>query len=126
MAFVAALNSIRGKVSHQESHTVVTKQVISTPLKCQWKIPAQKPDDPPLDPEKVNLQFTGPGAPPTQWGHVASKAQCPTNTSAWYFDDEKHPTQIFLCPNTCLGVENTTGARIDILLHCPRIEAPPA
>jgi hypothetical protein len=125
-AFIAALNAIRGKIAHQEKHTVVTKHTVQTPLKCQWKIPAQPMGSPALDPTKVNLQFTGPGAPPVQWGHVASMAMCPTNTSAWYFDDEMHPTQIFLCPNTCLGVENTMNSRIDILLHCPRIEAPPA
>jgi hypothetical protein len=126
MAFVAALNAIRGKIAHQEKHTVVTSHVIQTPLKCQWKIPAQPMGSPALDPTKVNLQFTGPGTAPVQFGHVASMAMCPMNASAWYFDDEKKPTQVFLCPNTCLGVENTMGARIDILLHCPRIEAPPA
>jgi hypothetical protein len=125
-AFVAALNSIRGKVSRQESHTVVTKQVISTPLKCQWKIPQQKVGDPPLDPTKVNLQFTPPNGSGTQFGHVDSPGACPANQNAWYFDDEKHPTEIHLCPNACTNVEKVTGARIDILLQCPRIEAPPA
>lgn len=126
MAFVAALNAIRGKITHQVSHTVVTTHVTQTPLKCQWKIPQQKQGDPPLDPEKVNLQFTPPNGPPTQFGHVAGASACPPNQNAWYFDDEKTPTQVFLCPNTCTNVEQVMNARIDILLHCPRIEAPPA
>ena len=99
---------------------------MQTQLRCQWKIPAQKMGDPPLDPMKVNLQFTPPGAPPQQFGHVASKDACPANVSSWYFDNETNPTQIFLCPNTCTTVEATMSARIDILLHCPRIESPPA
>ena len=125
-AFVQALNAIRQKIVHQSTHTTVTSHVISTPLKCEWKIPPQKMGDPALDPEKVNLQFTPPSGMSTQFGHVGSKAACPPTQNAWYFDDENKPTQIFLCPNTCTSVENVTGARIDILLHCPRIEAPPA
>jgi hypothetical protein len=125
-SFIAALNSIRAKVAHSEKHTVVTSHVIETPLKCQWKIPQQKMGDPALDPQKVNLQYTPPNAPPSQYGHVSGKAACPPSAPAWYFDDEKAPTQIFLCPNTCTSVEAVMGARIDILLHCPRIEAPPA
>jgi hypothetical protein len=53
-------------------------------------------------------------------------AACPANENAWYFDNEKTPTQIFLCPNTCTNVGNVMGAQINILLHCPRIEAIPA
>jgi hypothetical protein len=125
-AFVAALNAIRGKITHQDMHTVVTTHVVSTPLRCQWKIPQQKQGDPPLDPNKVNLQFTPPNGASTQFGHVAAPGACPANQNAWYFDDEKNPTQISLCPNACTNVENVAGARIDILLHCPRIEVPPA
>jgi hypothetical protein len=125
-AFIAALNSIRAKVAHTDKHTVVTSHVIQTPLKCEWKIPPQQMGAPPLDPEKVNLQYTPPNAQPVQFGHVPGASMCPPTANAWYFDDEKTPTQIFLCPNTCAAVDNVMGARIDILLHCPRIEAPPA
>jgi hypothetical protein len=125
-AFIAALNSIRGKVAHQERHVVTTSHVVQSQLKCQWKIPPQKMGDPALDPKKVNLQFTPPGAPGVQFGHVDSAALCPANGNAWYFDNEMSPTQISLCPGTCTSVESVMGARIDILLHCPRIEQPPA
>jgi hypothetical protein len=125
-AFISALNSIRAKVAHTDKHTVVTSHVVETALKCTWKIPPQQPGDPALDPDKVNLRYTPPNAQPTEFGHVPSAASCPPNVNAWYFDDEKTPTQVFLCPNTCSTVEAMTGGRIDILLHCPRIEAPPA
>jgi hypothetical protein len=125
-AFIAALNAIRGKVAHQDKHTVTTSHVIQSQLKCQWKIPPQKMGDPALDPKKVNLQFTPPGGAGTQFGHVDSLAACPANGNAWYFDNEMAPTQISLCPGTCTAVEAVMGARIDILLHCPRIESPPA
>jgi len=125
-AFISALNSIRVKVAHTDKHTVVTSHVIQTPLKCEWKIPPHQEGDPALDPQKVNLQYTPPNAPPLQFGHVAGVSACPATSNAWYFDDEKMPTQIFLCPNTCAAIETVMGARIDILLHCPRLEAPPA
>src|SRR6185369_14729819 len=102
---ISALNSIRAKVAHTDKHTVVTSHVVETPLKCAWKIPPQNPADPALDPAKVNLRYTPPSAPPTEFGHVPSASSCPANVNAWYFDDEKMPTQIFLCPNTCSAVE---------------------
>jgi hypothetical protein len=45
-AFIAALNSIRGKIAHTMKSVVVTKHTVQTPLQCQWKIPAQ-PDGQP-------------------------------------------------------------------------------
>jgi hypothetical protein len=48
----------------------------------------------------------------------------PASGNAWYFDNEMTPTQISLCPGTCTAVEAVMGARIDILLHCPRMESP--
>jgi hypothetical protein len=128
-AFVAALNSIRGKVSHQESHTVQTKKVVATPLRCQWKIPPPQMNEPPLDPTKVNVLYTPPAQSGQQLGHVQCETTCgadqppptcPPNGQAWYYDDEKTPTQVFLCPSTCNAVKNVMDARIDLQFHCPQ------
>jgi hypothetical protein len=110
-AFVKALNDIRGKVQE--------RTVIQTPLRCQWKIPAPQPDEPPLDPKQVNVQYTPPGAPPVQFGHVPSLTACPPSGNGWYYDNENTPTQVLLCPATCDGIKMVADARIDILFHCP-------
>jgi hypothetical protein len=125
-AFVTALVAIRGKISHQELHRVVTTRVSSRPLECRWKIPPLPLGDPPLNPMDVNLLVTPPNGVGTQFGHVASYAQCPSNQNAWYFDDEAHPSEIYLCPHACTTVESATGERIELLLFCPRIEAKPS
>ena len=128
-AFVAALNSIRGKVSHQDKHTVQTTKVIETPLKCEWKIPPPQMNEPPLDPTKVNVLFTPPNQPGQQFGHVTCDttcstdqppATCPPNGQAWYYDNEKAPTQVFLCPSTCNAIKNVMDARVDLQFHCPQ------
>jgi hypothetical protein len=128
-AFVAALNSIRGKVSHQDKHTIQSTKVIETPLRCQWKIPPPQMNEPPLDPTKVNVLYTPPGQPGQQFGHVPCDttcsadqpaAACPPNGQAWYYDSEKMPTQVFLCPSTCAAIKTVMDARIDLQFHCPQ------
>lgn len=126
VAFVTALNSIRSKITHQELHRVVTTRVVSRPVECRWKIPPLPLGEPPLNPMDMNLLVTPPNGVGTQFGHVASSARCPSNQNAWYFDDEAHPSEIYLCPHACTNVENVTGERIELLLHCPRIEATPS
>jgi len=126
---VQALSAIRGKVSHQEMMKIQTKKVVETPLRCQWKIPPQDPNQPPLDPTKVNVLYTPPGQPGQHFGHVACTAQCsetqptttcPPNGQAWYYDNEKKPTEVFLCPATCTAIKNVMDAEIDLLFHCPQ------
>ena len=86
-------------------------------------------NEPPLDPTKVNVLYTPLGQPGQQFGHVACAATCsadqpaaacPPNGQAWYYDDEKMPTQVFLCPSTCTAIKNVMDARIDLQFHCPQ------
>jgi hypothetical protein len=130
-ALIAAFNSIRGKVSHQEKKTITTMHVVETPLKCQWKIPPQPMGAPALDPTKVNVVFTPPMQMGQTFGHVKCDgactammppATCPATNAAggaWYYDDEKNPTQVFLCPVTCDAIKNVQDATVDLLFHCP-------
>jgi hypothetical protein len=128
-AFVQALNGIRGKVSHQDSHQVKTTHTVETPLRCQWKIPPPQMGEPPLDPKQVNVLFTPPGQPGQLFGHVNCDTQCtaaqppatcPPSGQAWYYDDEKAPTQIFLCPGTCASIKTVMDATVDLQFHCPQ------
>jgi hypothetical protein len=131
-ALVAAFNSIRGKVSHQEKKTVTSMHVVETPLKCQWKIPPQPMGAPALDPTKVNVVFTPPMQMSQTFGHVKCDGACtatmppptcPANNNAggaWYYDDEKNPTQVFLCPVSCDAIKNVMDATVDLQFHCPQ------
>lgn len=131
-ALVAAFNSIRGKVSHQEKKTVTSMHVVETPLKCQWKIPPQPMGAPALDPTKVNVVFTPPAQTSQTFGHVKCDGACTatmppptcpaTNAAggAWYYDDEKNPTQVFLCPVSCDAIKNVMDATVDLQFHCPQ------
>lgn len=122
--FIDALNSIRDSVSTTTSMQVTTQEVISTPLDCQWGVPAP-PEGQVFNPEKVNLQFTPSGGAPQNFGYVASEADCGGATDAWYFDDPTSPTQVFVCPQTCEVVKNSAGASVNIQLGCDRIEKVP-
>jgi hypothetical protein len=128
-AFVTALNGIRGKITHQDMHRVTMTKIIETPLRCQWKIPPQQANQPPLDPTKVNVLFTPPNQPGQQFGHVACAATCsatdppatcPANGQAWYYDNEMTPTEVFLCPSTCNAIKNVQDATVDLQFHCPQ------
>lgn len=124
-AFINALNTIRGKVANQTSHQVVTQQVISTPLQCQWKIPLP-PDGQTFDPNRVNLQFTPAGGTASQFLFAPDLASCGTTPNTWYFDDPTKPTQVLLCPATCDAVKASAGARIDLQFGCERKNVVPA
>jgi hypothetical protein len=109
-AFVAALNTIRGKVS------------VGTALPCQWKIPPT-PGGQQFDPQKVNVSFTPKGGPSQDFGHVA-QADCSRASNAWYFDDPNQPTQVFVCPTTCDMLKASTGAEVDVSFGCATKQAP--
>ena len=114
-AFVSALNSIRTMVS------------ISTPLPCTWKVPAV-PMGSTFDPNKVNVQFIPPGAPPRSFGHVNSAADCARAMGdAWYYDnaaDPAHATQVIACPNSCDGTLKTAATgEVDVIFGCETIPA---
>jgi hypothetical protein len=138
--FIDALNNIRQKVSVTTSHTatstvtstvpfttsqtvsttVTTPSVISTPLSCQWGIPAA-PTGQTFDPAKVNLQLTPAGGQPTQFGHLESSQDCTRAGGGWYYDDPRQPTKVLVCPQTCDVLKASTGGRVDILFGCATI-----
>ncbi len=120
--FLGALNSIR--TTYSKSVTTHVTHSLSTPLSCQWKIPAP-PDGVLFDPTLVNLQLTPPNGAPIQYGHVDAESQCSGVVDGWYYDDNTNPTLVTVCPQTCDKVKATQGGRVDILLNCKTIPAAP-
>jgi hypothetical protein len=118
--FIDALNNIRQTVAVTTSTTVTTSTVISSPLPCAWSIP-DVPGGTTFDKDKVNVQFTPPGATvPVDFFRAGSLAECGTTTQdAWYYDDPTHPTKVLACPNTCNGtLHNAAGAEVAVLFGC--------
>ncbi|HVW27179.1 MAG TPA: vWA domain-containing protein [Polyangiaceae bacterium] len=113
--FVAALNSIRESIT------------IKMPLPCTWKIPPP-PTGTTFDPNKVNVQYTPPGAATGQpFGHVSSQADCArANGDAWYYDNSTDPsmaTQVIACDDTCNGTLHNAVGEVDVVFGCATIPA---
>jgi hypothetical protein len=91
-----AINLIRGKA-----------------ISCELPLPAP-PVGKKLDPDKVNVQFTGQGqtAMPLKYG-----ATCSDDT-AWHYDDPTKPTQIQLCDATCATVKADPIGKLDVVFGC--------
>jgi hypothetical protein len=102
--FVQALNTIRGAA-----------------LPCVYQIPPP-PDGEQLDFGLVNVEYTpGDGSGTLTIPKVESEADCPDDGNAWYYDDEKAPTQIILCGVTCDAIAVDLTAEVDIALGCQTI-----
>jgi hypothetical protein len=99
--FVATMNQIRAK----------------SQVPCQYALP-KPPANQMLDPTKVNVQYTPPGAAmPTTILGVTMNTCDPAN-GGWYYDNPAAPTKINLCPATCMAVSQQTGGKISVSLGC--------
>lgn len=89
----------------------------SAPLPCDYTLP-----DPPageaLDPNKVNLAFSAPGAAQRTFPHAARQDAC-ADQQAWYYDDPNTPRQIKLCPAGCKAIAG--GGTVQIKLGCETV-----
>ena len=99
--FVTTMNQIRAK----------------SQVPCQYALP-KVPSGQMLDPTKVNVEYTPPGAamPATILG-VTMNACDPVN-GGWYYDNPSLPTKINLCPATCMAVSQQTGGKVSISVGC--------
>ena len=105
--FIDAMNRIRGLA-----------------LACEFLIP--KPTSGQLDYSKVNVQFTPPTGGPAQFlQQVPNAAACDPVAGGWYYDNPSAPTRIYACPASCDGFNVQVGGKVDILLGCKTITAPP-
>jgi hypothetical protein len=95
-ALLDAINLIRGKS-----------------LSCELPLPAP-PAGKKLDPDKVNVQFTGTGqaAMPLKYGTACS------GDTAWHYDDATKPTKVLLCDDTCGTVKADPTGKLDVVFGC--------
>lgn len=101
MAFLAALNEIRG-----------------TAASCDFELNASDG----VDYGKVNVDVTPPGGSPSTVLYVESAANCDATTGGWYYDADPAtggtPTKVTLCDATCGSFKNNTGTTVDIAVGC--------
>jgi hypothetical protein len=87
----------------------------NTKLPCTYVIPSPGKGKT-IDPKKVNVSHTAKGAKKV-FPKVSGKAACGAK-GGWYYDDEKSPTTITLCPGLCKSLK---GGKIKILFGCKTI-----
>lgn len=91
----------------------------ATPLPCDWGIPTA-PDGRTLDPDQVNVRFTGPdGSEQTILG-LREASDCELTGGGWYYDDPQQPTRIAVCEQTCRVIALQTEAKVEIEFGCER------
>jgi hypothetical protein len=89
----------------------------SAPLPCDYAIPAP-PTGESLDPNKVNLDFSGPDATKKTFPRAPTQAAC-ADQVAWFYDDPAAPKQIRICPAGCQAISG--GGTIEIKLGCETV-----
>jgi hypothetical protein len=89
----------------------------SAPLPCDYAIPAP-PAGEALDPNKVNLDFSGPAAAKRTFPRAPTQAAC-ADQVAWYYDDPAAPKQIKMCPAGCQAISG--GGTVEIKLGCETV-----
>jgi len=86
---------------------------------CQYAVPPP-PAGQKLDPQKVNVEYTSPGATmPTTLGYVTATT-CNATTGGWYYDDPFMPKTITLCPASCDLIKKQVSGSVNIALGCAR------
>ena len=65
------------------------------------------------------------GSPPSYLGKVANAAACGPS-GGWYYDDDRNPTRIFLCPAACTRLQDAAqassgAAGIEVQFGCDTI-----
>lgn len=105
----------------------LAKKIItgSKPLACEWTIPPPEPGKT-LDPNKVNVEFVdqAKGTPETIY-HVDDASKCDATLGGWYYNDNKAPTTIKLCPASCTKVTNAAqGSKMNVVFGCATINIP--
>jgi hypothetical protein len=101
--FLQAMNEIRGAA-----------------LSCSYLIP-QPPAGEKIDYNAINVRYTPDGGMPTIIPQVKSKAECPPNGLAWFYDEPAAPKQIILCDASCGTISQDVKAKLDILVGCATV-----
>lgn len=100
------------------AHALLTalQKIRGGALSCAFKIP-EAPAGQTLDPTQVNVEYTLSGGAKVELTQAKSAAACGL-TGGWYYDNDKSPTSITLCPATCSTVQADSAAKVKIVLGC--------
>ena len=109
-AFIVALdNPEQTRTDLLSAITLIRGKSIS----CDLDIPPP-PAGKKLDPNKVNVQFTGNGQPGTS---LKYGTDC-TGDTAWHYDDPTAPKSILLCDDTCTAVKADPMGKLAVEFGC--------
>lgn len=89
----------------------------SVPLPCDYVIPPP-PAGQNLDPLKVNVGYTAPGASEMLFRKAAEQGACASELG-WFYDDPAQPKQVKLCPAACSKVAG--GGTVSIAFGCETV-----
>lgn len=93
-------------------------------LSCDFPMPEATDDGKPVDPSLVNVTFTSGGGDETTFTKVEDADHC-GDAASWYYDDDKAPTRIYLCPSACDVASTDPMAKLTVLVGCkPKLEVP--
>ncbi len=53
--------------------------------------------------------------------NVMNQASRPATGNGWYYNDTANPTQIILCPSSCMLVEGDMTGEVDVTLGCSTV-----
>lgn len=92
------------------------RRVANSPALCEFNFP-EAADGSPLDPNKVNMQFTPEGASaPEAVPQTTGPSAC--DNGGWYYDNPADPEKIYVCPSTC---GNFGGGMVSIVAGCKSV-----
>jgi len=113
-----------GSGNAQAELLAALKAIQGSQVSCVFAMPEGDPSAP-VDPNKVNVNYTSGSSDPETIGQVSSAAEC--QNGGWYYDDPIDPSTITLCPPTCATVQADPEAKMEILLGCAtQVQPPPS
>jgi len=78
----------------------------------------------PVKKDYVNVFYTsGTGGDPMLIGHVPSKDACTPDKGGWFYDNPDAPTRIIFCDSTCVAVQSSAGAKVEVVIGCTSVPA---
>lgn len=111
--FLDAMNAIRDQITT----TMMTTETQTTPVPCEWEIPAA-PGGETFDKNLVNVDVRAGSGAPQRIGAVPSAADCALASGGWHYDNPDAPAKVLVCPNTCQTIQGMSDARVDVVFGC--------
>jgi len=102
----------------QPIFSALAKSVVAnTKVPCAYSIPSPGAGKT-VDPYKVNVSHTPPGGKANTIPKVKNAAACPASSGGWYYDNDKNPKTVHLCPGFCKKVGK---GKIKVLFGCKTV-----